>query len=263
MHLFGNALLALLLAHLCTDFVFQSDGIVREKKQGALRGYLKHGFTQFLSACLIGAVVNPAWISSFLFLGVTSGLTTIHLLLDWAKILLVRKGRILDSTKTFLGDQILHILTLVAASWIIAKPVAAEMVDWISWLRLSEIKILILLNVYVATVFGAGYLVRYLTKPLLTSMEDGEPSKKAEELRNAGMYIGWLERFLVLTAMLLQSPTSVGLILTAKSIARFPELKSAHFAEYFLIGTLLSISMGILGGMILLKVFYGTVLLDK
>jgi hypothetical protein len=51
-------------------------------------------------------------------------------------------------------------------------------------------------------------------------------------------HIGWLQRFLVVTAMLVQSPSLVGLILTGKSIAKFPELKE-RFAEYFLIGTLL------------------------
>jgi hypothetical protein len=83
------------------------------------------------------------------------------------------------------------------------------------------------------------------------------------ELENAGMYIGWLERFLVLTSLILQSPATVGLILTAKSIARYPELKSVRFAEYFLIGTLLSVTLGILGGLVLLKAFYGTVALGK
>ena len=84
-----------------------------------------------------------------------------------------------------------------------------------------------------------------------------------DELQNAGMYIGWLERFVVLTSLLLQSPATVGLVLTAKSIARYPELKSVRFAEYFLIGTLLSVTLGILGGVILLKAFYGTVILGR
>jgi len=53
-----------------------------------------------------------------------------------------------------------------------------------------------------------------------------------------------------------------GLILTAKSIARFPEFKSKRFAEYFLIGTLLRISLGIVGGLILLKAIYGTLRLE-
>ena len=263
MHLFGNALLALLLAHLCTDFVFQSDRIVREKKQGSLRGYLKHGFTHFFTVVLIGAAVNPGWLWSFLFLGIVLGLTVIHLLLDWTKLSLVRRGWVSDNPQAFLVDQILHLFTVLGATWLMVMPVDVELLDWIRWLRSSDRKILILLNVYVAVVFGSGYLVRYLTKPLLDNKEGNESQKKAEELRNAGLYIGWLERFLVLTAMLLQSPTSVGLILTAKSIARYPELKRAHFAEYFLIGTLLSISIGILGGMILLKVFYGTILLEK
>ena len=37
-----------------------------------------------------------------------------------------------------------------------------------------------------------------------------------------------------------------GLILTGKSIAKFPELKE-RFAEYFLIGTLLSMGLAVLG----------------
>jgi hypothetical protein len=72
------------------------------------------------------------------------------------------------------------------------------------------------------------------------------------------MYIGWLERFLILTALVLQSPATVGLILTAKAVIRFPELKDIRFAEYFLIGTLLSMSVALIGGLILIKTLYGT-----
>ena len=86
----------------------------------------------------------------------------------------------------------------------------------------------------------------------------GKPGETAEQVRNAGMYIGWLERFLVVTAILVQSPSMVGLILTGKSIARFPELKE-RFAEYFLIGTLLSIGLAVIGGLVLAKLWYGTV----
>jgi len=60
-----------------------------------------------------------------------------------------------------------------------------------------------------------------------------------------------------LTSLLLQSPATAGLILISKSIARYPEFKSKRFAEYFLIGVLLSISIGVVGGLILLKAFYG------
>lgn len=117
--------------------------------------------------------------------------------------------------------------------------------------------VLIVGVLYVAVIFGGGYLVRYLTRSLVLQLPDTK-AEGAEELRNAGLYIGWLERFLVLTAMLVQSPALIGLILTGKSIARLPDLKGARFAEYFLIGTLLSISLAVIGGITLLRLILGT-----
>jgi hypothetical protein len=61
----------------------------------------------------------------------------------------------------------------------------------------------------------------------------------------------------------LRSPATVGLIIAAKSIARYPEMKSQSFAEYFLIGTLFSIGLALVGGMLLLHYFYGTFLIEK
>src|SRR2546430_17475007 len=92
---------------------------------------------------------------------------------------------------------------------------------------------------------GGASLPRDLPRGMAKTKKNQPPADSGEELQNAGLYIGWLERFLVVTALLLQSPATVGLILTAKSIARYPEFKSERFAEYFLIGTLLSISMEI------------------
>jgi hypothetical protein len=85
----------------------------------------------------------------------------------------------------------------------------------------------------VGVIFAAGYLIRHLTRNLSAGIE--KPGETAEQVKNAGMYLGWLERFLVVTAILVQSPSMVGLIRTGKSIARFPEWKE-QFAEYFLIG---------------------------
>jgi hypothetical protein len=132
----------------------------------------------------------------------------------------------------------------------------------IHWVQSAIEKPLLVLVVYIAVIFGGGYIVRFLTKPL-TKQDMSILGETTNEMQNAGMYIGWLERFVVLTALVLQSPATVGLILTAKSIARYPEMKSVRFAEYFLIGTLLSMSLGIIGGIILLKFLYGAVTLSK
>lgn len=112
--------------------------------------------------------------------------------------------------------------------------------------------------VYAVVIFAGGYLIRALTRPLVNG--DVRPADESTaQLRNAGMYIGWLERFLILTALLLRSPATAGLVLTAKAIARYPEFKHVRFAEYFLIGTLLSLCVAMIGGLILLKLLYGSI----
>jgi hypothetical protein len=119
-------------------------------------------------------------------------------------------------------------------------------------------KLTVCFIVYAAVIFGGGYLVRLLTRSLLD--KDAQPGgETAEQLRNAGMYIGWLERFLILTALLLHSPATAGLVLTAKAIARYPQFKQVRFAEYFLIGTLLSLCLAMIGGLILWKLLYGKI----
>jgi hypothetical protein len=128
----------------------------------------------------------------------------------------------------------------------------------LSWSTATGDKVLEAGIVYVAVIFAGGYLIRYLTRNLTAGIK--KPGETAEQVENAGMYIGWLERFLVVTAILVQSPSMVGLILTGKSIARFPELKE-RFAEYFLIGTLLSIGLAVVGGLVLAKLWYGTITL--
>src|SRR5262249_375381 len=113
--------------------------------------------------------------------------------------------------------------------------------------------------VYIAVVFGGGYFIRFLTRSLAEGIPNQAPEISSERLQNAGLYIGWLERFLVLSALLLQSPLMIGLILTAKSIARYPEFKSERFVEYFLIGTLLSLSIAFVASAFLSKVWFGHV----
>lgn len=67
-------------------------------------------------------------------------------------------------------------------------------------------------------------------------------------LEGAGAIIGILERIFTLTLVLIGQYTALGLIFTAKSVARFEELKNRKFAEYYLIGTLSSILFAMLIG---------------
>jgi hypothetical protein len=62
--------------------------------------------------------------------------------------------------------------------------------------------------------------------------------------------IGILERLLIFILVYSSAWTAVGLVIAAKSAARFPEFKQKAFAEYFLIGTLTSVGLAAAAGMI-------------
>jgi hypothetical protein len=53
--------------------------------------------------------------------------------------------------------------------------------------------------IYVAVIFGGGYLIRFLTK----SLSKGLAAETSVQLDNAGLYVGWIERFLVITAIVM------------------------------------------------------------
>ena len=74
-----------------------------------------------------------------------------------------------------------------------------------------------------------------------------------ESLKDAGMYIGILERILVFVFVILNHWEAVGFLITAKSVFRFGDLKeSKHrkLTEYILIGTLISFGIAIFVGIL-------------
>ena len=65
--------------------------------------------------------------------------------------------------------------------------------------------------------------------------------KNTKNIIKTGRVIGTIERVIMLFFILIQQYSSVGLVLTAKSIARYDKIsKDQQFAEYYLLGTLLS-----------------------
>ena len=262
MHLFLTAFLGLYLSHLLTDFVLQSDRMAADKRRNSALAYAGHGAVHFFSAVLFLGFAIPGLALRRDFYAFILGLVLAHLAIDWLKLRLVRSETLADGAATFLGDQAIHALTVFLTAWLITRPPVWTLLAKLQWAQSAIEKPLIVSVVYMGVIFGGGYVVRFLTKPL-TKQDMSILGETTNEMQNAGMYIGWLERFVVLTALVLQSPATVGLILTAKSIARYPEMKSVRFAEYFLIGTLISMSLGIVGGLILLKTLYGVISLSK
>lgn len=71
--------------------------------------------------------------------------------------------------------------------------------------------------------------------------------RREAEYQHAGSRIGTLERYLIAIMILLGQYAAIGLIFTAKSITRYDRIsKDPSFAEYYLVGTLMSTLIAIL-----------------
>jgi len=99
----------------------------------------------------------------------------------------------------------------------------------------------------------ANLLVRYLFRVFdLIPQKLDESSKEVVIDRreyNAGRVIGMLERALIYIAVLNNQFSAIGLIVAAKGFARFRQLEERRFAEYVLIGTLLSALLAVLAAL--------------
>lgn len=74
--------------------------------------------------------------------------------------------------------------------------------------------------------------------------------------RRSGL-VGIVERLLILTFVLAGSYEAVAFAIAAKSIARFKELDNKNFAEYYLIGTSVSVAVAVGVGVLLKSICVG------
>lgn len=91
--------------------------------------------------------------------------------------------------------------------------------------------------------------------PKLAQIEKNDENDSGpQDMKDVGLgrIIGILERIVILTAIFSEKHSLIPMLLTAKSIVRFPEVaKGKRFAEYYLIGTLTSFILALLTGIII------------
>ena len=220
----AETFVSILTAHLLGDFVFQTGRMVIHKRR-----------VWFL---LLHVVIVT--VLSCLFLGafhwqILSAIFLIHLAIDAVKVY-----GMAGSLRPFLIDQCAHGISLVGLAWIF--PGAATNGLWATLLKDGMPKhyfgFLSILSGLILTVSAGGILIGKATKPLREEIDED-----IEGLTRGGLYIGWLERFLVMLFLLRNQPTGIGFLIAAKSILRFGEIKNAgqrKVTEYILIGTFLS-----------------------
>ncbi|KAA3624911.1 MAG: DUF3307 domain-containing protein [Flavobacterium sp.] len=230
--------LQLLLAHLITDFLFQSRSWIKQKREkkaasvflyihAALAGLLTYVIVQDWSLWLVPIIISVT-----------------HFAIDLWK--LYQKS---DNLRYFLIDQALHLLVLIVL-WLFATQNWNEVLPFITSLLASEV-FLVYLTGYLIVIFPIGFIIGKATRRWQKEIkkEDGIKS-----LAKAGRYIGIFERILVLTFILTNNFSAIGFLIAAKSILRFSD-KSKSGArkqtEYVLIGTLMSFALTIIIGFLM------------
>ena len=224
----------LLLAHIVGDFFLQSDGMCKAKKERTFKGILiciGHSFIQAALAYIAVADWRCWWIPLVIFVS--------HGLIDVCKN---RSGS--DSLTSFSVDQLLHIavIGIIAYSYK-GTPGLPE---------ISETIMLYLLS-FLIILMPASIFIRKFTKQWAPPMDD------EKSLPNAGKWIGYLERVMILTFIYAGHVEGIGFLLAAKSIFRFGDLsksKEVRTTEYVLLGTFSSFTISILIG-------FGVILLLK
>lgn len=104
----------------------------------------------------------------------------------------------------------------------------------------------------------ANLLVRYAIEKLAIrptrapAASPPTPNEKTDEKEyNRGRIIGYLERLMFFFFVVHAQYTVLGFVISAKTIARFKDLDDRNFAEYFIVGTMLSVTVAGAIGMLI------------
>lgn len=226
-------LIKLLAAHLAGDFTLQSDRLCDMRYGGKFSGRL--------TANCIHSLIQAAL--SYIFIGIWD--------LWMLPIIIFISHFIIDFLKTQYGkrrlpdllyDQAAHYIVLILIWRFMLSGIAItdtpSKISQTAW---------IIFTAYIAILTPTSILVKSFME--YNSWVPCNPSLKG--LPNAGKWIGFLERILILTFIFTENIEGIGFLLAAKSIFRFGELnrsKDLKVTEYVLIGTFLSFTAAILTG---------------
>ncbi len=220
----------IILAHFLTDFILQPTSWVKERNE-------KHFASPMLYVHGIVTALVAFAITGFVYWQVALFILVTHICIDgW-------KSYQKDSFSYFIKDQLLHLLVLLCC-WYFTF-ISFEKVE-VAWKLINNnLQIWKMIAAFIFVTTPAGILIGQFTKQWQDKIGN------ADSLDNAGKWIGIIERIIVLIFVLKGDYAAISLLLAAKGIIRFnekdrPEIKT----EYLVIGTLLSICIAIIAGLI-------------
>lgn len=244
--MFRKYLMLMLLGHIVGDFYTQTP-LISDRKKNELKWTFIHCILYFLT---IFVICVPVLSIETLELAIIVSIC--HAVIDILKYFYLKKKKI-ENLTVFIVDQCLHLfcMVVIAYVWTNADIPLREMKlikDFFDVANISEALVckwvLGLLIIYKP----ANILIRNAIGTYKHSTRDSEFKKD----NNSGRKIGFVERVIILILLYLNQYSAIGLVLTAKSIARYDKItKDEDFAEYYLLGTLISVGITVVCALLL------------
>ncbi len=228
----------LLIAHLLADFSFQPDLWVKEKKEKGFKSkyLLYHVLLHTAFYIIIIAIFDWTKIHYAVLLGV------LHWLIDSIKGLFKQY-----KSRAFILDQVFHLLTILGVTSLVLD-------GGNSFIEFGK-NVLTYKNLMIAAAYYIVYQPMSFFMQIATSRWHEAMKMEDLGLKDAGKWIGRLERILILTFIISSNFSAIGFLIAAKSVFRFGDLNNPTNqmrTEYILIGTLISFSITIFLGLFLL-----------
>lgn len=245
--MFKDIFVIFLLGHVLGDFYFQSEKMAQEKIK-SIRWVFLHCIFYCIGMIVVMLVMDSAQGKIAAVIA-----AILHMIIDMAKyvyLLLKQKRRVVTQSlqrNIFVVDQICHIGCLVAVSYWLA-------VNDCQMMRKEMIYFFEVIGVEGDKLFAWCLALLMIHKPaniiiqkLLMQYKPQKVSTEIKKDNNAGRFIGTIERIIMLIFLAIEQYSAIGLVLTAKSIARYDRIsKESDFAEYYLLGTLISTAIVII-----------------
>lgn len=239
---------SLLMVHLLADFYLQRSAWIRSKIKYKVKsiGLLKHiGVHLILNAVVLWLLIGAFTFDYFIALSV---IVLTHYAID------IWKSYQQFGLRAFLIDQIAHVLVLVAISTFLSGLSVSSLVNLVS--TLVTVKVMAIAASAIFLTKPVSFIVQL---SLVNYTRDLHQNDSHQGLGNAGEWIGILERLLVFTLVLVGQYAGVGFLLAAKSVFRFGDMreqKDRKLTEYIMLGSLLSIGIALLCGILIHAVWF-------
>ncbi|MDP5062744.1 MAG: DUF3307 domain-containing protein [Maribacter sp.] len=222
----------LVLAHLIGDFVLQPTRWVLHKQSNKIT-------SKFLYAhVLLHFALYMLFLWDLSLWKIALMVTVAHFGIDVLK--LYTNTLFKNKSIPFFIDQLLHILVIYSCAFY------ADLYE--HTLSLFENLDWYLVTAIVFVTYPAAIIMGMILEGMSNQIETDHKS-----LPNAGKYIGIIERLFVLIFIVIGRWEVIGLLIAAKSVFRFNDLKERNnrkLTEYILIGTLVSFGLAILAGLL-------------